>query len=278
MEEAIAPQPWFEIGPVSFTGAYTKPEVEIAPPHLFDIGPVPISSGHMAVFFSSIVILVMLFSLRRKISLVPGGLQVIIEGICGWFYDQISAQVPEKYVRMIFTMVMTAFLLILVSNMFIFFPFLGAMRFHGHPMFTTPTAHLSMTIAMALIAVVAGHIVMLIKSPLRHIGAFIRLKPFLKVRSGMDFMMAFINCFIGIIELIGEISKLISLSCRLFGNILAGDIMLAVVLGISMFTNFIAPIPFLGLAILAGVIQAMVFSLLAIQFLTNTVTVSQHSH
>jgi F-type H+-transporting ATPase subunit a len=65
-------------------------------------------------------------------------------------------------------------------------------------------------------------------------------------------------------------AKVISVSCRLFGNLFAGDVMVAVIISLSKFTEFIVPIPFLFLGIFSGFVQAFVFTLLSLQFVSST--------
>ncbi len=73
-----------------------------------------------------------------------------------------------------------------------------------------------------------------------------------------------IGTFVGLLELISEVAKLISFSFRLFGNIFAGEVLLVV---ISFLAPFIAPLPFYGLEIFVGFVQALVFSLLTTVFM-----------
>jgi F-type H+-transporting ATPase subunit a len=82
-----------------------------------------------------------------------------------------------------------------------------------------------------------------------------------------------INFFIGILELLGELTKIISLSFRLFGNIFAGEALLLI---IGFLTPYIIPIPFLGLEIFGGFIQALVFSTLTLVFLSMLVENPNH--
>lgn len=83
-----------------------------------------------------------------------------------------------------------------------------------------------------------------------------------------------INFFVGILELVSEFSKILSFAFRLFGNVFAGEVLLAV---ISSIAAFIAPMPFYGLEIFVGFIQALVFSMLSV-VLFNMATASHDEH
>ena len=75
--------------------------------------------------------------------------------------------------------------------------------------------------------------------------------------------------FVGILELVSEVTKVISLSFRLFGNIYAGEVVLHT---ISSLFAFVAPIPFLLLESIVALVQALVFSMLTMVFMTILIT------
>jgi F-type H+-transporting ATPase subunit a len=81
--------------------------------------------------------------------------------------------------------------------------------------------------------------------------------------------------YIGILETISELAKVISLSFRLFGNIFAGEVLLSV---IGFLVPLVITIPFLGLELFVGAIQAFVFSLLTLVFATMAVTGHEEDH
>ena len=120
------------------------------------------------------------------------------------------------------------------------------------PLFRGPTADLNTTIALALISVF-----MIQFYGFKHLGLKY-LKKFFNFSNP-------INAFIGILELISEFSRIISFAFRLFGNIFAGEVLLTV---ISFLIPFIAPLPFLGLEIFVGFIQALVFTMLSLVFIS----------
>jgi len=82
-----------------------------------------------------------------------------------------------------------------------------------------------------------------------------------------------IKAFVGIVEIISEIAKVASLSFRLFGNIFAGEVLLS---SIAVIFAFLLPIPFMFLEVIVGIIQALVFSMLTLVYLT--IATSQEEH
>lgn len=120
------------------------------------------------------------------------------------------------------------------------------------PIFRGPTADLNTTIALGLISVGA-----MIFYGIKYLGVAFFLRYF-------NFSNP-IMTFVGILELISDISKILSFGFRLFGNIFAGEVLLAVM---GYLVPLIAPIPFLGLELFVGVIQALVFAMLTAVFIS----------
>ena len=83
----------------------------------------------------------------------------------------------------------------------------------------------------------------------------------------------FVGTFVGILELISEVAKLISFSFRLFGNIFAGEVLLMVML---FLVPYFVPLPFLFLELFVGFVQALVFAMLTLVFLKMAATEAAH--
>jgi len=82
-----------------------------------------------------------------------------------------------------------------------------------------------------------------------------------------------IKAFVSLIEVVGEAAKVASLSFRLFGNIFAGEVLLA---SMSALLAFGVPIPFMFLEIIVGLIQALIFAILILIYLSIHTTVEEH--
>jgi F-type H+-transporting ATPase subunit a len=130
-----------------------------------------------------------------------------------------------------------------------------------------------MTIALALITMGAAHLIAFTASPLGHLGAYIRIGGLIDILRGKkpvsDLLNVFIDIFLGVLEILGDIVKVISLATRLFGNILAGEVLLMV---ISALVPYIIPIPFFGMELFVGFIQALVFAMLTLVFISMATT------
>ena len=89
-------------------------------------------------------------------------------------------------------------------------------------------------------------------------------------------MVAFIEFGVGLIEIFSEVAKVVSLSLRLFGNVFAGEVLLTV---LASLIAFVVPLPFMFLEILVGLVQAVVFSMLTLVYLTMATTeLPQEAH
>jgi F-type H+-transporting ATPase subunit a len=147
----------------------------------------------------------------------------------------------------------------------------GAAAEEGHgpkfvPLFRAPSADLNMTFALAISTV----IMVQIWGVRTQGGAY--FSKFTNV-SGPNFGMKAINGFVSLLEIISEFSRILAFGFRLFGNIFAGEVVLATM---AFLIPFFLPLPFYALEVFVGVIQALVFMMLTLVFFTMA-TIS-HGH
>lgn len=135
------------------------------------------------------------------------------------------------------------------------------------PLFRAPSADLNVTFALAIATMVMVQI-----WGVRHLGGGYFRKFF--NFSGPNGFMKGINGFVGILELISEFARIIAFGFRLFGNIFAGEIVLATM---AFLFAFLLPIPFYALEVFVGFVQALVFMMLALVFFQMS-TISHGSH
>lgn len=243
-------------------------EINIAPKvvtTLFDV--VPVTTANVALFAITLGLLLVTIYIQATAKMVPGKIQLVMEGVVDFFHDKVQKACGVGAVNAwLAPMTISFFLIVLCSNLFGAIPLLHSVVLGGETLMTTPTAHLSMTLAFTLVTLVLAHLTALAINPINHIGNFIKIGPILKARSVPQFMQGLLDFALGLLDIVGELAKIVSLSCRLFGNVLAGELMVVVVMGLSMYTQMFAPIPFMVLALLSSVVQAAVFGLLALQY------------
>lgn len=129
------------------------------------------------------------------------------------------------------------------------------------PLFRPGTADLNTTIALALISLFLTQFYGVQALNLSY------FKKFFNFESPIMF-------FVGILELVSEFSKILSFAFRLFGNIFAGEVLLVVIASLA---SVVVPMPFYGLEIFVGFVQALVFSMLTVVFF-NMATQGHESH
>jgi F-type H+-transporting ATPase subunit a len=202
----------------------------------------------------------------NKLTSVPNHpLQNIAEWTIETFYN-LTESISFHAASKIFPYFMTFFLIILFTNWSALIPGVGSIGFfHEHeliPLLRGATSDLNTTLGLALVSVIATH-----SLSIRTIG----IKEYL----GRYFSFNPINLFVGILEIVSELTKIVSLSFRLFGNIYAGEVVLITV---SSIFAFIFPLPFLLLEVIVGVVQALVFSMLTMVFMAILVTPHEQTH
>ena len=200
------------------------------------------------------------------------------------YLDQVTGD-RKKSIRFL-PIVGGLFFFILISNWIGLLPGIGSIGIYqlheGHieliPFFRPANTDLNMTLSMAVLAVVASHVFGIVTIGFfKYANKFIKLGDIwhaVKSRKPVSILTAVVEFFVGIIEIFSEIAKMVSLSLRLFGNIFAGEVLLTV---LASLIAFIVPLPFMALELLVGLIQATVFSMLTLVYLTMA-TAEIHAH
>ncbi len=245
------------------------PHIEISAEKIFSIFGMPITNTLLTSWIVVAGLLIFAWLVRRRIAMVPAGTQNVVElgvekllGLMeGVFHSREKA---EHY----FPLIATIFTMILACNWFGVLPGVGSIGFYTVsegstafvPLFRSVASDLNFTLAIALSAVILVNVFGMVAVGLKgHVGKFISFKDP-------------ISFFVGILELLGEFAKMISFSFRLFGNIFAGEVLLIIT---GFLAPFIIPIPFLGLELFVGFIQALVFAMLTMVFVS--IAVEHHS-
>lgn len=244
--------------------------ISIAPDVLGTIAGLPITSSFLSSIFVTLILFVFVFYVRAKLAIVPGNAQIVAESIVGFFYKQlVEAYKSEERAKRYLPLIVGLFMFILLSNQFTLIPLVQSVVLDDVNVFRAPTSHFSLTVALALITFFVSNIIAIGMSPLKWVTNFVKIGELLKVRSFGDLMQALLDIFLGVLDIIGELAKVISLSARLFGNIFAGEVMVVVIAGLSTYTRFLVPAPFYALGLLSGLIQALVFAVLSLSFISG---------
>lgn len=237
-----------------------------APETIFQIGSLPITNTILDTLLVDAIIIGGTFYIAKKFTLVPiNPFQNATESVIETFYN-LTESVAKPSAAKIFPYFMSFFLFILLANWSSLIPGVGTIgiREHGEliPFLRGATTDLNTTLGLALISAVATHMLSIKTIGIKnYLGRYFSLNP--------------LNLFIGVLEIVSEITKIVSLSFRLFGNIFAGEVVL---LTVSSIFAFVFPLPFLMLEVIVGIVQALVFSMLTMVFMAILTTSHNKVH
>ncbi|MDR2192317.1 MAG: F0F1 ATP synthase subunit A [Endomicrobium sp.] len=237
--------------------------MSIAPGVLFTIAGFPVTNTILATLLTDAAIITIVILLGKTISLRPGRLQNIFESVVEYFYNSVK-DIAGQRASFIYPWVTSFFIFIVAANLIEFIPGFESVRFlpnnvlhedgeHGFAFLRAATSDLNLTLALAVITVIASHYYSIKETGFKsYLSRFISLKMFP------------IMLFVGFLEFISELVKFVSFSFRLFGNIYAGDMLL------EKTFYFVMP-----LEVFVGLIQALVFAMLTMAFM-NILTEKHH--
>lgn len=248
--------------------------VEISAKTIATVGGFPITNSMVTGWITLIVLAIFFGLATRSMRLVPRGVQNLAEWIIESLVGLAENVAGREKGREFFALFATIFLYVLANNWIELLPgFTNGTIFvqHGEeqiPLFRAPSADLNFTLALAITAMF-----MVQFWSIKHLGFGGWASKFINLRAGP------IGLFVGLLELVSEISRIISFSFRLFGNLFAGDVLLSVV---PSLVPWVIVLPFMMLELFVGVVQALIFGLLTLAFITMA-TVShggahEHAH
>lgn len=226
---------------------------------LFHVGFFKITNSLIDTLLIDSILIIFSVIISKNIKIIPGIFQNCVETVIQMFYE-ITESVAQEKVKKIFPYFMSFFIFILLANWSGLLPGVNSIGFFKNgklvPILRSATSDLNTTLGLALVSALATHIMSIKTVGLKdYISRYLSFNP--------------INLFIGFLEIISEITKIISLSFRLFGNIFAGEVVLLTVFSIFA---FLFPLPFLLLEVIVGLVQALVFSMLTMSFMAILTT------
>ena len=229
----------------------------------------------------------MSIAIRLKLASIPRGIQNLFEMFfegAESLADQVtgSRTITEKALPV----VLTVFIVILLNNWIGILPLggLGLIETTEHGKFFIPfirsgTADINGTLALSLLSVIGSNIFGIMSIGLwKTLNKYVKLQELGSIvtkikKDPVVIITAPIMFVVGLLEIIGEIAKVASLSFRLFGNVFAGEVLLAAMASIFA---YILPLPFLLFEVFVGVMQAFIFSILTLVY--YTISSQDHSH
>jgi F-type H+-transporting ATPase subunit a len=265
-------------------------EIKIQPDVIFNINGFQITNTLIGTWLSIIVLIVLFYFGTRKREVIPSGLQNAVEWIVEYLLSLVQGVAGKDKGRKFFPLVATFFIFILFCNLLDVFPgvetfgwinltalsaahlppptsifLFGDYSNKIAPWIRPGTSDLNLTLAMALVSVITTQVFGFYTLGWREqLGKYFNFRALFKFN-----FQGFIEFFVGILELVTELSRILSFSFRLFGNVFAGGAVLAV---FAFILPFAADIVFIPFELFIAFVQALIFSLLTLVFLEIATT------
>jgi len=263
--------------------AIEKPHIQLPGEVIFHIGSFGVTNTLLTSWISIIVLVLISWAVTRKIKLIPSRMQALVESALEWMLNFCIEVAGEKNGRRFFPLITTIFLFVLMNAWMNLIPGYGSILVnngeHTVHLLRGANTDINFPLAVALIS-----FVFVLYHGFRALGvSFLKVwfnfgrffqghkKLFTgNVKGGFgDIFMGAIDIFVGLLEFLSYIFRNISFTFRLFGNMTGGEVLILVMI---FLIPWILAIPFYGLELLVGTIQALVFAGLTLVFATVAVT------
>jgi len=255
-----------------------KPAIHLAAPTVFSIFGFNVTNTMLAGWITVIFLVLVSWLITRRMKLVPRPVQAVFEFALGWVYDLCVSVAGEKNGRRFFPVVCTIFLFVAFNAWLSLIPGYGSVEVNGHELLRGANTDLNTPLALAVVSFIfvtyfglktlgTGWLKQYFNFGLffRSVGGIFKGK--FKV---MDIFSGAVNIFVGGLEFLSMLIRLISFTFRLFGNMTAGEIL--VIIGAFLIPLVGINFAIYGFELLVGLVQALVFSILTLVFATMAAT------
>jgi F-type H+-transporting ATPase subunit a len=251
--------------------AESGPHISIAPQILWEAGPFAISNSQVLGLFGTGLVLWLLFSTARAAK--SGKRMNRLQGMVMWVFEMLYKTTVDVIgdratARKVAPLGITIVFFFAVNNWFGLLPGVGAVTLHGEELFRGVAADLNTTLAIAIISIVTAQL-----WAVKRRGFKGNLSRYL-----VNPLKSPIHSFIGILEILAEISRTAALALRMFGNVLGGEVLLAVIGYLTGYAGGLILPVFYCLELFVGGIQAYVFFMLTIAFISLALPAEGETH
>jgi len=253
---------------------------DLNPTFVLEIFGIQIASSTAMIMLLTVLFAVASFFIVRNFKEMPGRFQSAIELV----YEQILELIEQianskHHAKILFPIIGSLLVYLIAANLIALVPGITSITVDGNPLLQSPTADFNTTIGLAFGAIIIIQIISIRSNGiLGYLGNFFKFKEvFLGFRKGIGSgFIALIDFFVGLLDIIGELAKMVSLALRLFGNMYAGNILMVILFGAIAYG---VPAIWLGMNIFVGILQAMVFaSLVAAYYMLAVKTESSEKN
>ncbi len=244
--------------------------VILSPEQIGSLWGIPITNTLLMSWTVVALLIVVGFFVGKRLKLTPSRIQLLFEWLVEFVYDYIAETLESRdLARKFFPYLTTIFLFVFTSNLIEFTPGIGSLGFFGPdrgfmPLLRSVNTDLNVTLMLAILSFLVIEITGIVV-----VGAMKYGGKFLNFRGG------FVGFIVGIFEFISELSRIISFSFRLFGNIFAGEVLILVII---FFLPYVAPVPIMMFELFVGFVQAAIFALLTLFFIKIAIMEPHEGH
>jgi F-type H+-transporting ATPase subunit a len=271
------------LGDLGLPFATERPELKLPAEEVFHLFGFPITNSVIGAWLTMVFLVSFSYVVTRRMRIVPGRLQGAFEFLLGWLYDFCRRVAGEENGRRFFPVVATIFLFVAFNAWLSLIPGFGSITIttaEGKEvhLFRGANTDINMPLALALVSFFFVEYFGLRSRGIRYLGKFINVGQFFsslkqiamgRLRAGLSGLVTgFIHIFVGILEALSELVRIVSFTFRLFGNMTAGEILLLIAI---FLIPWVFALPFYGLELLVGFVQALIFGGLTLVFLTIAV-------
>ena len=258
-----------------------KPEIHLAAPEVFNLFGIPITNTVLASWVTVIFLVLVSWLITRRMKLVPGRLQTVFEFILGWVYDLCESVAGRENGRKFFPVICTICLFVAFNAWLSLVPGFGSILInsHGseHELLRGANTDLNTPLALAIVSFLFVAYYGFKSIGVGWIRQYFNFGPFFRsiglIFKGklnlMDVFSGVVNVFVGGLEFLSMMIRLISFTFRLFGNMTAGEILVLIcAFLLPLALNWIV----YGFELFVGLVQALVFGGLTLVFVTMAVS------
>ena len=262
-------------------GALTHHEEELVAGGPFGGGSWVVTNTMLSAWITSLLLIGLFVLVARRAKMVPGRLQSLVEIVVETLLNFVEGVIGRDMARKVFPLIATLFLFVLLNAwiaLIPIYPVLGFENSHGDlavHLLRSAGTDLNMPLALALVSFVFVEFLGLRHLGLSYIGKFIPVGSFFRSLRRKDIFGAFVAVFVGFLEMISEMVRIVSFTFRLFGNMTAGEVL---VLMATFLVPFVATVAVYGLELLVGLVQALIFAGLTLVFATIAIASHQEEH
>jgi F-type H+-transporting ATPase subunit a len=238
-------------------------EIALSAQRVGELWGIPITNTLITAWVVLGILFIIAFVVGRNPKLIPGKVQNLFETLFELVFDYLKSTLgSEELARRFFPLIMTIFLFIFSANLFEFLPIMESLQLHINgttvPLLRSVNTDLNVTLALAIISYFVIEITGIVI-----LGFFKYGSKFVNLKGGA------LGLVIGLIEFVSNLARLISFSFRLFGNIFAGGILIAIA---TAFLPLVLPVPIMLFESFVALVQAAIFALLTVAFIKIAIT------